>query len=111
MNEKDLNQHEHCGCGCGEHNHDHDHEQTYQTITLTLDDNSELVCIVIGIFECDNNEYIALVPESEEDGDEVLLYKYKEISEEEVELDVIESDEEFEKVTAKFDEIFNDEEE
>ncbi|MGI5949102.1 DUF1292 domain-containing protein [Peptoniphilus sp.] len=114
MSEKDLNKDVNCGCddcGCEDHNHDHDHdhEEGYQTITLTLDDDSELVCIVIGIFECDGEEYIALVPEDEEDGDEVYLYKYKELSEEEVQLDVIESDEEFERVSDMFDEIFNDE--
>lgn len=109
MSEKDLHKHE-CGCGCGEHQHNHD-EEGYQTITLTLDDGSELVCIVIGIFASDDKKYIALVPENEEDGDEVLLYRYKELSEEEVELDVIETDEEFEKVSDTFDEIFGDEEE
>lgn len=119
MSEKDLHKHE-CGCGCGnhnhEHNHDHDHdcnhgEEGYQTITLTLDDGSELVCIVIGIFAAADREYIALVPENEEDGDEVFLYRYKEISEEEVELDIIETDEEFETVSDTFNQIFNDEEE
>lgn len=107
MSEKDLHKHD-CGCGCEGHDHNHD-EEGYQTIALTLDDGSELVCIVIGIFASKDKEYIALVPEKEEDGDEVFLYRYKEISEEEVELDVIESDEEFEEVSNKFDEIFNDE--
>lgn len=106
--EKKLHEHdENCDCGCG---HDHE-EEGYETITLTLDDNSEMVCIVLGIFECDENEYIALLPENEEDGEDVFIYKYKEIDEDEVELDIIESEEEFEKVSKTFEEIFDDEEE
>ena len=61
-----------------------------------------MVCIVLGIFECENEEYIALLPEDEEDGEDVFIYKYKEIDEEEVELDIIESEEEFEKVSKTF---------
>ncbi|WP_019138402.1 DUF1292 domain-containing protein [Peptoniphilus timonensis] len=107
--EKNLHQHdENCECGCG---HDHDHEEGYQTLTLTLEDDSEMVCIVLGIFECEGNEYIALLPENEEDGEDVFIYKYKEINEEEVELDTIESEEGFEKVSKTFEEIFDDEEE
>ena len=107
--EKNLHQHdENCECGCG---HDHDYEEGYQTLTLTLEDDSEMVCIVLGIFECEGNEYIALLPENEEDGEDVFIYKYKEINEEEVELDTIESEEEFEKVSKTFEEIFDDEEE
>ena len=107
--EKNLHQHdENCECGCG---HDHDHEEGYQTLTLTLEDDSEMVCIVLAIFECEGNEYIALLPENEEDGEDVFIYKYKEINEEEVELDTIESEEEFEKVSKTFEEIFDDEDE
>ncbi len=106
--EKKLHEHdENCDCGC-----DHDHEEEgYETITLTLDDDSEMVCIVLGIFECEGNDYIALLPEDEEDGEDVFIYKYKEVNEEEVELDVIESEEEFEKASKTFEEIFDDEEE
>ena len=106
--EKKLHEHdENCDCGC-----DHDHEEEgYETITLTLDDDSEMVCIVLGIFECEGNDYIALLPEDEEDGEDVFIYKYKEVNEEEVELDVIGSEEEFEKVSKAYEEIFDDEEE
>ena len=67
-----------------------------------------MVCIVLGIFECENEEYIALLPEDEEDGEDVFIYKYKEIDEEEVELDIIESEEEFEKVSKTFEELLDD---
>lgn len=115
MNNEEKNLHQHdedcgCDCCCG-HDHDHEHEDGYQTITLTLEDDSEMVCIVLGIFECEDQEYIALLPEDEEDGEDVFIYKYKEINEEEVELDTIESEEEFEKVSKTFEEIFDDEDE
>ena len=104
MNNEEKNLHQHdedcgCDCGCG-HDHDHEHEDGYQTITLTLEDDSEMVCIVLGIFECEDQEYIALLPEDEEDGEDVFIYKYKEINEEEVE-----------KVSKTFEEIFDDEDE
>jgi len=91
-----------CGCGCeGEH----DHEEM-ETLTLTLDDNTELECGIIGVFEVDEKEYIALLPVEDET---VLIYSYKEVGEE-IELDTIEDDDLFEKVSNAFYEIFDDEE-
>lgn len=92
-----------CGCGCG---HDHDQDQE-DKIYLTLEDDSELVCDVLGIFEVEDRSYIAMVPE---DGDEVFIYEYIESEDgEEFELAVIEDDEEFTKVSDVFEEIFADE--
>ena len=67
------------GCGCG-HDHDHDHEEM-EVIVLTLDDNTELECGILGVFEVpgEDNEYIALV--SLDDNQE-LLYRYIEDEEE-----------------------------
>ena len=102
---------EKCSCGCG-HDHDHDVEELgLETVTLTLDDDTELECAVIGIFDVEGiegNEYIALLPEDDET---VLIYEYKELEDEEIELNTIEDDAEFEKVSAAFDSIFDDEEE
>lgn len=94
------------GCGCG---HSHEDMEGYDTMNLTFDDGSEASCIVLGIFEVEDKTYIALLPENEEDGEDVYLYGYKEISEDEVELLDIEDDEEFEKVSEKFDELFLEE--
>ncbi len=100
---------EKCGCGC---EHDHDMEENeLETITLTLDDDTELECVVVGIFDVEGiegKEYIALLPV---DDDTVLLYEYKELEGDEVELNTIEDDDEFDKVSAAFDSIFDDEEE
>ncbi len=60
-------------------NHDHENEEM-DVIYLTLDDDSELECGVLGIFEVEDKEYIALLPMGEE---EVLLYEYKELEDEE----------------------------
>lgn len=78
-------------------------------ITLEFDDGQEVECEVMGIFDFEGNEYIALLPD---DGtDDVYLYGYKELSEEEFELIDIEDDELFEKVAAEFDAIMEEDEE
>ncbi|MGL5256022.1 MAG: DUF1292 domain-containing protein [Proteocatella sp.] len=75
-------------------------------LNLVLEDGEEVACEVIGIFEVEGNEYIALVPEND---DRVLIYRYAELENDEIDLQNIEDDVEFEKVTAEFWEIFGDE--
>ena len=54
-------------------------------------------------FELDGKEYIALAPE---DGtDDVYIYGYKQISDDEFEINEIESEEEFDAAAAEFDAI------
>ena len=102
-----------CGCGCG-HDHDHDIEELNEeldTITLTLDDDTELQCSILGVFDVEgieDKEYIALLPEDDET---VLIYQYKELENDEIELLTIEDDDEFDKVSAAFDSLFDEEEE
>ena len=75
------------------------------TVTLTLDDDTELECAVITIFEADGHDYIALLPlegEDFEDGS-VYLYRYAEVDGE-PELQNIETDEEYDIVSDAFDE-------
>lgn len=99
--------HEH-GC-CGSHNHNHEHgccdELEEEFMTLLLDNDTEVKCSVIDIFEVEDKEYIALLPVGE---DEVLLYQYIEKTDEEFELKNIETDEEFEKVEKAFFELFDE---
>lgn len=92
------------------------------TVTLTLDDGSELECLVLTVFPAGELQYIALLPmdeeeETEADG-EVFLYRFRELENGELELLNIEDDEEFEAVsdafdeyldTCEFDEIFEEE--
>lgn len=75
-------------------------------MTLTLDDDTELQCYVLGIFPAGDYEYIALDPIGEE-YDDALVYRYTETEEGEMILDNIESDEEYELVSDAFDELLD----
>ena len=82
------------------------------TVTLTLDDGTELECVVLTIFEAADKEYIALLPldgNEAEDG-EVYLYRYTEDADGNPDIQNIESDEEYEIVADAFDELLDTEE-
>ena len=72
-------------------------------ITLEFDDGVEVECEIMGVFEHAGKEYIALIPD--DDSDDVYIYGYKEVGEDEFELVDIDDDAEFEKVVAEFDKI------
>ena len=67
--------------------------QEYNTVTLMLDDNTECECAIIRIFPAGDNDYIALLPLEGEAADNDEVY-----------LENIESDEEYELVSEAFDE-------
>ena len=78
------------------------------TVTLTLENNEELECAVLNIFEAEEKEYIALLP-LDENGDntdgQIYLYRFIDNGEEEEPgLENIEEDEEFDRVSAIFNE-------
>ena len=78
------------------------------TVTLTLENNEELECAVLNIFEADEKEYIALLP-LDENGDntdgQIYLYRFIDNGEEEEPgLENIEEDEEFDRVSDIFNE-------
>ena len=82
------------------------------TVTLTLDDGTDLECVVLTIFEAADKEYIALLPldgNEAEDG-EVYLYRYTEDANGNPDIQNIESDEEYEIVADAFDELLDTEE-
>ncbi|MBS5521328.1 MAG: DUF1292 domain-containing protein [Clostridiales bacterium] len=94
-----------CECGCQDNNEE-------ATVTLTLDDGTELECSVLAIFPAGENQYIALVPldqEDSEDGD-VYLYRFQEFEDGEIQLDNIVDDDEYELVADAFDELLDSEE-
>ena len=76
-------------------------------ITLEFDDGVELECEIMGVFDYAEKEYIALIPL--DDSDDVYIYGYKEVGEDEFELVDIEDDEEFEGAVAEFEAIMADE--
>ena len=77
-------------------------------ITLEFDDGAEIECEIMGVFDYHGKEYIALIPD--DGSDDVYIYGYKEVGEDEFELVDIEDDAEFEAVVAEFDKIMMEEE-
>lgn len=75
-------------------------------VTLSLDDGSEVECVVVTIFEADGRDYIALLPTEGEEAEEgeVFLYRFAEDAEGNPDLSNIETDEEYEIVADAFDE-------
>lgn len=78
-------------------------EEEASIITLEFDDGVELECEIMGVFDYDGKEYIALIPM--DDSDDVYIYGYKEVGEDEFELVDIEDDVLFEAVVGEFEAI------
>jgi hypothetical protein len=82
-------------------------EEEEDIITLEFDDDTAVDCFVMGTFEANGKEYIALEPD---DGtDDVYIYGYKEVAGDEFELIDIEDDAEFDIAAKAFDEIMGEE--
>ncbi|MBQ6814691.1 MAG: DUF1292 domain-containing protein [Lachnospiraceae bacterium] len=81
-------------------------------VTLTLEDDSDVECVVITIFEAGERDYIALLPtdDGSSDDGEVYLYRYDEDEEGNPSLSSIETDEEYEIVADRFDEWLDEQE-
>lgn len=82
-------------------------------VELNLDDGSTVLCEVITILEVNGKDYIALLPDGQEDAEDqdVWFYGYSENPNdpnEEPELRYIEDDEEYEQVCDAFDEFLDD---
>ncbi len=96
---------ESCGAGCccgGTEDDD------AEIITLEFDDGESIECEVMGVFEFEGKEYIALIPA--DGSDDVFIYGYKEVNDEEFELIDIEDDAEFERVVEEFEKMTVEEE-
>ena len=87
-------------------------EEQEMTVTLALDDDTELECVVLTIFEAGEREYIALLPMEGADSEEgeVYLYRYSETESGDPVLDNIEDDDEYEIVADAFDELLDSQE-
>lgn len=75
-------------------------------ITLVYDDGEEIECEVMGVFESNGKEYIAVLPN--DGSDDVYIYGYKEIGEDEYDIFDIEDDDEFAAAVAEFDAIMDE---
>ena len=84
------------------------------TMTLDLDDGGKLECIVLNVFPVNNREYIALLPMNDEghveEDAQIFLYRVEELGDDEVNLETIEDDDEFELVSDYFDEMLDEQE-
>ena len=106
--------HENEGCGCGGHDHGHDHEHEGcgcgcgdgEALTVDLEDENGNVisCEIVDGFTYKDNEY-ALVQNPEDDS----IYLFKVVGDEETGELVIPEDEEFEEVTAYYEEMIKNE--
>lgn len=80
-------------------------------VTLELDEGQE-ECVVITIFEAGGRDYIALLPtgQTECDDGDVYIYRYSEDAAGNPALADIETDEEFEVASDRFDEWLDEQE-
>ena len=76
-------------------------------ITLEFDDGVEQECEIMGVFDCDGKDYIALIPL--DDSDDVYIYGYNEVGDDEFELVDIEDENLFEHVVQEFEAIMAEE--
>lgn len=82
-------------------------------VELSLDDGSTVMCEVITILEVGGKDYIALLPDGQEDAEDqdVWFYEYKENPDdpnEEPELIYIEDDDVYDSVCDAFDEYLDE---
>lgn len=82
-------------------------------VELNLDNGETVMCEVITILEVNGKDYIALLPDGQEDAEDqdVWFYGYSENPDdpnEEPELRYIEDDQEYEQVCDAFDEFLDD---
>ncbi len=82
-------------------------DEEEMTVTLTLDDDTELECGVVAIFPVKDKDYIALLPLDDE-SEEVFLYRFNQTSDDDLTLENIEDDEEFEIVADAYDALVDD---
>lgn len=83
------------------------------TVTLTLDNDEEIECAVLTIYEAGGRQYIALLPldeNGESDEGDVYLYRYIDTDPENPDLENIEDDEEYEIAADAFDEWLDEQE-
>lgn len=80
-------------------------------VTLTLDNDEELVCEALVVFEANNTKYLAVAPQVEdEEESSIFIYRYIDNSPEEPQLENIDTDEELELASAAFDEWVEEQE-
>ncbi len=78
-------------------------------VTLSGDNGEKIDCEILGTFEANSKEYIAVTPvEGEKREGEIFVYGYREHKNGEFDLLDITDDEEFENASAELDRIFDE---
>ena len=96
-----------CGGGCSSAG-GCDPVENHKTITLTMEDDTEVECAILTVFPVDAKEYIALLPLDENgqnESGEVYLYAFARTESGDPMLSNIESDEEYAKAAVAFDTV------
>lgn len=94
-----------CGSDCNP-----DFNNPNATVTLTLDDDTELECAVLTIYPAGERKYIALLPldENGENHDgEVYLYRFSQEEGQQPVLENIPDDDEYDIAADAFDELLD----
>ena len=77
-----------------------------------MDDGTQVECEIITIFDLGDQDYIVLLPLDEDGGEDtegtVYIFRYFEDEEGNPSLENIQSDEEFEAVEERFDELLDE---
>ena len=105
MEEKVLNEGENCSgdCdSCGSSCSSFDPEKG--TMTITTDDDQEVVCRVIHIFQAKEQKYIVLLPEGSDEG---WLFRFYQDKGDNPRLENIEDSSEYQFAAAVFDHLMN----
>ena len=96
-----------CGGGCSSCGSD---MEEHRTITLTMEDDTEVECAILTIYPVNTKEYIALLPLDENGQNqqgEVYLYSFTRTPEGDPMLANIEDDEEYQAAAEAFDAILD----
>ena len=80
----------------GTNNIDNEDEELF--VTITLEDDSEIECEVLTIFEVEEQDYIALLHDNGEEDGEIFIYRYFEDEDGEPGLDSIVEDGEYDEI-------------
>ena len=78
-------------------------EEEEDIITLEFDDGTAVDCVIFGVFEVKDKEYIALEPL--DDSEDIYIYGYKDIDDDSFEIIDIDDEDEFNRAAAELDAI------
>ena len=96
-----------CGGGCSSAS-GCDSIENHKTITLTMEDDTEVECAILTVFPVDAKEYIALLPLDENgqnETGEVYLYSFSRTADGDPMLANIEDDEEYDAAANAFNAV------